>query len=144
MSKATTTVEAFVATDLTVRNAGEHRVVDVSLPHTPSKRNDSGQWEDTGPTTWFTASFWDEHADEILNTIQKGTLVTVTGYPELETYLKNDGTPGGRINLKFPTLAVVVRKPKRGEAAPAQEPWAATPAADTWNTPAGYTDTQPF
>lgn len=145
MSKAAVTIEAFVANELTIRTAGDHRVVDVSLPHTPSRKNDRGEWEDAGPTTWYQATFWDEHADAILNSIEKGSLVTVSGFPELEVYEKRDGTPGGKVLVKFPTLAVVVRKPKRGTTQPrVEEPWATSAPDDVWSTPGNYNDETPF
>lgn len=113
MSKATITVEGFIANDLEVRDAGGHRVVEVSVPHTPSKKNDAGEWEDSGPTTWFSASFWNEHADELLSSVEKGALVVLTGVPELESYAKRDGSPGGKVLVKSPTIARVVRRKAR-------------------------------
>jgi single-strand DNA-binding protein len=151
MSKAAITVEAFVANELSIRTAGQHRVLDVSLPHTPSKKNDRGEWEDAGPTTWYQATFWDGHADIVLGTIQKGSLVTVSGFPEIEVYRKNDGEPGGKVRINFPTLAVVVRKPKAGQSTqPTEEPWATSGPGqtaggdDVWNTPGNYNDETPF
>ncbi|WP_193510455.1 single-stranded DNA-binding protein [Cryobacterium sp. BB736] len=144
MSKATITLEGFVANDIEIRNAGTHRVVELSVPHTPSKKNDAGQWEDTGPTTWFSATFWDEHADAVMDTVQKGSLVHVSGSVELEVYAKRDGTPGGKVKVMFPTVAVVVRRPKRGTTQPA-ESWAPSePAADVWSTPGSFNDETPF
>lgn len=148
MSKANITVEAFVANELSVRIAGDHRVVDVSLPHTPSKKNDQGEWVDAGPTTWYQATFWDGHADVVLQSIEKGSLVIVSGYPEIEVYRKNDGEPGGKVKINFPTLAVVVRRPKAGVKIQApDEPWAqpAPGADDVWSNPGNYVeDPTPF
>jgi single-stranded DNA-binding protein len=124
MSKAALAIEGFVSNDLEVRTAGTHRVVDVSVPHTPSKQVD-GQWvNEDDKTVWFTATFWDAHADAVLDTVQKGSLVALTGSVELEVYAKRDGLPGGKINVTNPVIAVVVRKPKRGAAAPIEHPWA--------------------
>jgi single-stranded DNA-binding protein len=153
MSKAAITVEAFVANELSIRTAGDHRVLDVSLPHTPSKRNEAGEWVDAGPTTWYQATFWDQHADVMLGTIEKGSYVTVTGYPEIEVYTKNDGQPGGKVKINFPTLAVIVRRPKNTTPnPPIEEPWAAagytekpvSESGDVWNTPGSYNDETPF
>lgn len=149
MSTATITVEAFVANELEVRQAGDHRVVDVSLPHTPRKFDKSrNEWVDAGDTVWFQATFWDEHVEPILQAVEKGSLVTVTGTPELEAYAKRDGTPGAKIKLAFPTIAVVVRRPRRGEV-PA-EPWGASSessggsrvgsAVDEWNAGGSLSD----
>lgn len=143
MSSSAITVEGFVSHDLTVRNAGTHRVVDVTVPVTPSRKVD-GQWvEDRDKTVWYEATFWDEHADAVLDSVQKGSLVILSGVPELEVFKRANGDPGAKIKIgTFPALSVVVRKPSRAQQAnqSQSEPWAATapavnPGGDTWNTP---------
>ena len=152
MSKATLTIEGFVAKELEFRDAGQHRVVEIVVPVTPSKKV-NGEWvEEKDKTVWFEATFWDEHADVLSGLVQKGSLVTMTGGVELEVYMKRDQTPGAKVKLSFPTIAVVVRRPKRGEVRPQQtEQWAesapAEPASggDVWNAPAGgFNDETPF
>jgi single-stranded DNA-binding protein len=114
VSEVAISVEGFVANDLTVRQAGSSRVVDVSVPHTPRRKNrDTGEWEDSGETVWFEASFWDGHADSVLDSVQKGSLVSLTGSVKLEAYLKRDGTPGAKAVVTSPTIAVIVRRPSR-------------------------------
>lgn len=137
MSKATLQVEGFIANDLQVRDAGGHRVVEVSVPHTPSKKNDAGEWEDSGPTTWFTATFWNEHADELLSSVEKGSLVILSGMPELETYAKRDGTPGAKVKIMHPTIARVVRRKGRSGAVSEPKP------QETW-APSLNEDSTPF
>jgi single-stranded DNA-binding protein len=153
MSSSAITVEGFVSHDLTVRNAGTHRVVDVTVPVTPSRKVD-GEWvEDRDKTVWYEATFWDEHADAVLDTVQKGSLVILSGVPELEVFKRANGEPGAKIKIgTFPTLSAVVRRPKRGQAAPQRqdEPWAdsapAQPAVDgdVWSTPGAFDDSTPF
>ena len=118
MDKAQITVEGFIANDLEARTAGSHTVVSVSVPVTPSRRDESGNWvHEDEKTVWYEASFWDEHGATVARMAQKGTLVILTGTPELEVYTKRDGTPGAKIVVgKFPMLSVVARRPKRGEA----------------------------
>lgn len=141
MSKAAVSVEGFISNELKVREAGSHRVVDVSVPHTPQKK-EGDQWVDAGETTWFSATFWDEHADAVMDTANKGTLVVLTGFPELEVYKRTDGEPGGKVKIQFPTLSVVVRKPKRGQSIPAQP---VQSSGDVWNTPGTFDDSEvPF
>ncbi|WP_155806831.1 hypothetical protein [Leifsonia xyli] len=42
-------------------------MVNVTVPHTPRKRDDeTGQWVDAGPTVWAAAAFWDEYADAVI------------------------------------------------------------------------------
>jgi len=152
MARATLTIEGFVATELQERAAGTHRVVEVIVPVTPS-RQVNGQWvEEKEGTVWYQATFWDEHVDAVLATVGKGSLVTITGTPKLEVYLKKDQTPGAKITFAFPQIATIVRKPKRGEVRPEQgndEPWAGTPMAantggDVWNTPGNFSEDTPF
>lgn len=145
MAKATINIEGFIATELKVREVTGHRIVDVTVAVTPQKKNQSGGWDDSGDTVWYKAAFWDEHGDAVLDSVEKGSLVTLTGTPKLDLYLK-DGAAAGSISLDFPTIAKVVRRPKKGEypSAPASEPWAAsTPGADVWSTPA-ESDSTPF
>jgi len=153
MSNAAITVEGFVANSPEIRNVTGHRVVDISVPHTPQRKVDGGGWEDSGPTTWYQATFWDEHGDVVLQTVDKSSLVTISGMPQVEAYIRSDGSAGARVIIKNPTMALVVRRPKAG--APAAQPPAGPtgqsdweqPAAggdDVWVTPGNYNDETPF
>lgn len=143
MSNANITVTGFVANDLEVRQAGEHRVVEVSVPHTPRRFDKTrNEWVDAGDTTWFQGTFWDEHGDAVLQSLEKGSLVTLAGEAQLEVYSKRDGTPGGKVKITKPEISVVVRRPKRGEQASAAS--SVTAADDAWATPGTYSDETPF
>lgn len=152
MSKAAITVEGIVSHELTIRTAGSHRVIDITVPVTPSRKVD-GQWvEDREKTVWYEATFWDEHADAVLDTVQKGSLVILSGVPELEVFKRSNGDPGAKIQIgTFPTLSVVVRRPKRTQAGgqSQDEPWAASAPAqpaggDVWSTPTTDDSSVPF
>lgn len=124
MSSAEITVTGFVANDLEVRQAGEHRVVEVSIPHTPRKFDKArNEWVDAGETTWFQGTFWNDHATAVLTSLEKGSLVTMTGTAELEVYSKRDGTPGGKVKVTNPEIAVVVRRPRKGETIQPVDAW---------------------
>lgn len=129
MSKATINIEGFVASDPELRDAQGKSVVNVDVPHTPRKRNQQGDWEDAGPTTWFQATFWEELAPVIAQTVRKGTLVRIEGMPELNVYQKQDGSTGASVRIKGATLSVVARAPREGHSAPASNP-----APDVWAT----------
>lgn len=133
MSRASIAVEGFISNDLTVRQAGNYRVVDVTVPVTPQKQVD-GRWEDAGETEWYKATFWDDHGDAVLQSCQKGSLVTITGGLKTSTYEKN-GTAKVSLEITNPTLAVVVRRPKKGASSP-------VPAQEF--TPPVYDDSTPF
>lgn len=140
MSKATVTVEGFVTKDPELRQAAGKNVVSVDIAHTPRKK-EGNDWVDAGDTIWFQASFWDRDAQPIMDAVKKGTLVTVTGQPELNVYSKNDGTPGVSVRIKFGTLGIIPRETSHSpQSAPqGQQGWAqaapAQPAApDAWGT----------
>ncbi len=137
MSKATATVEGFVANELEVRDVNGHRVVKVSVPHTPRKLDkQTNQWVDAGDTAWFTASFWDDAVDPVVYAVNKGALVTITGQPAPRGYTKQDGTIAVETELKFATIGVIPRadqqaRPAQSAPAPTQEPRTAPGSSTT-------------
>lgn len=131
MSKATTTIEGFVAKDPELGNHQGKAVTNVSVAHTPRRLNkQTNQWEDAGATLWVQASFWEAEAEAIVAEVRKGTLVTITGQPEIRVYQKNDGTTDASLSLKFGTLGVIPRAQQPAQSAPAQTPT----STDTWAT----------
>lgn len=146
MSKVTMTVEGFVAKAPELGNHNGKSVTNVSVPHTPRRKNQqTGQFEDAGETLWVQASFWEKDAEAIVATVGKGTLVTITGQPELNVYTKQDGTTDAQLRLKFGTLGVI---PRASQSAPASaDAWSAPSVADQWAnntiTPGGFGDDQP-
>jgi single-stranded DNA-binding protein len=133
MSKATITVEGFVSKDPELRTANGKPVIAVDIPHTPRKK-DGDQWVDAGETIWFQAGFWERDAQSIADTVRKGTLVTVTGFPELNVYTRQDGTPGVNVRIKGGTLGIIPRQPQRGEGASNTAPASPSPT-EPWNAP---------
>ncbi|KPG86500.1 single-stranded DNA-binding protein [Frigoribacterium sp. RIT-PI-h] len=138
MSKATITVEGLVTKDPEMRQAAGKNVVSVDLAHTPRKK-EGNEWVDAGETIWFQASFWDREAQPIMDSVRKGTLVTVTGQPELNLYQKQDGTPGVSVRIKFGTLGIIPRAASNAQqnAPQGQQGWAQafpvqTAAPDAW------------
>lgn len=128
MSKATLTIEGFVAKDPELGNHNGKSVTSVTVPHTPRRKNQqTGQFEDAGPTLWVQASFWEADAEAVVANVRKGTLVTITGQPELRVYTKQDGTTGAELGLKFGTLGVIPRQ-QTGQGAPQ------TSAAGDWQS----------
>lgn len=147
MSKATLTIEGFIARDPETRDHNGQQVATVTVPHTPRRKNrDTGQFEDAGDTLWVQASFWGDDAAAIIQTARKGELVTITGQPELNVYTKNDGTAAASLRLKFATLGIIPRATKSQPAQQRPQQWAA-PAAqpDAWAPGGvGYDETAPF
>jgi single-stranded DNA-binding protein len=135
MSKATLTIEGFVAKAPELGNHNGKSVTNVSVPHTPRRKNQqTGQYEDAGPTLWVQASFWEADAEAIVATVTKRTLVTITGQPELNVYTKQDGTTDAQLRLRFATLGVIPRQEAQGHAGRPQAP---TTPDEPWSTPGG-------
>ena len=121
MSKATITVEGFVTKDPEIRQAAGKPVVSIDVAHTPRKK-DGDHWVDAGDTIWFQAAFWERDAQPVAEAIVKGTLVTITGMPELNTYTKQDGTTAVTIRIKGATIGVIPRA-SRDQVAGQQTTW---------------------
>ena len=142
MSKATLTIEGFVAKDPELKYHEGRAVTNVTVAHTPRRLDKAkNEWVDAGPTLWVQASFWEQNAESIVATVSKGTLVTITGQPEVRVFTKQDGTAEANLNLKFGTLGVIPRTPAKQAA----EPWS-TPGSqtDAWSTPGSFGDETPF
>lgn len=125
MSKATITVEGFVTKDPEIRQAAGKPVVSIDVAHTPRKK-DGDQWVDAGDTIWFQAAFWDRDAQPVAEAIVKGTLVTITGMPEINAYTKQDGSSGVSIRIKGATIGIIPRAPRENHG---QQGWAQQPSA---------------
>lgn len=153
MSKATVTVEGFVTKDPEMRQVNGKNVIAVDIAHTPRKK-DGDQWVDAGETIWFQASFWDRDAQPIAAAVRKGTLVTVSGQPDLNVYTKNDGTPGVSVRIKFGTLGIIPREPQSASYAPNNTPvgnqtqnagsGAQTGRQSAWGSTGEYTESTRF
>jgi single-strand DNA-binding protein len=142
MSKATLTIEGFVAKDPELKYHEGRPVTNVTVAHTPRRLDKAtNEWVDAGPTLWVQASFWEQNAESIVATVSKGTLVTITGQPEVRVFTKQDGSAEANLNLKFGTLGVIPRTPTKQTA----EPWS-TPGSqtDAWPTPGSFGDDTPF
>lgn len=138
MSKATITVEGMVSKDPELRTAAGKPVITVDVPHTPRKK-DGDQWVDAGDTIWFQAAFWEQDAEAIAATVRKGSIVTVTGFPELNVYKRQDGSPGVTVRIKGGTLGVIPKQAKNGA------PGAVQQQNNAWSTPGGrFDDESPF
>lgn len=147
MSKATLTIEGFVAKDPELGNHNGKSVTNVSVAHTPRRKNQqTGDFEDAGPTLWVQASFWEQDADAVVNSVTKGTLVTITGQPELRVYQKQDGTTDAGLTLKFGTLGVIPRAvaPQPVSSVNNGVPAPAPTQTESWSTPGSFGDDTPF
>jgi single-strand DNA-binding protein len=130
-----------------MREAQGHRVVDVSVPITP-RREVNGRWEDTGEPVWYRASFWDDDADAVLDSVNKGSQVMITGTLKIEPWATGEKS-GVTVRLTRPTLYPAAKRSSRGTSSPRQEapreqaPREQAPAAEPWPTTAPPAEGEP-
>ena len=162
--EVTVTIVGNLADDPELRyTQGGVAVVSVRVGSTPRQLNrQTNAWED-GETVWVRCTAWREVAENVAQTLTKGTRVIVTGRLKAPSaYQTAQGEARASLELEIeeigPSLryatASVSRKPREvGGAGAASSPWdspAAAPAAaanDAWANPgtssAGADDT-PF
>lgn len=156
MSRATTTIEGFLASDGELKYTRDGLAfLGLSIPHTARRRNkQTGDWEDVGNTLWTRVTLWGEDAEAFAEFAVKGTAVIATGTPMLREYQTRDGGTGISFELNFPT---VTHRPRlanhsgrgqgqhNGASQGSQEAWAdsSSQGGDPWAA-AGPIDETPF
>ena len=78
-------------------------VANVTIAVTPRTKNGT-QWDD-GEPMFFRTTAWDQLAENITETLTKGTRVHATGRLTITTYTRNDGTQGISNNITLGTIA---------------------------------------
>lgn len=153
MSKATITVEGFLANDGRTGTTGSgDQYLNLSIGHTPRKKNrDTGQWEDAGETLWVQFTLWRDEAVAFAPHATKGQLVRVEGEPTIRFYDKN-GQAAANVDVKFARASVIPRQAAQDRAGSPQnsspsERATATPGGaqgDAWTTSGSFGDDTPF
>lgn len=116
------------------------------------KDQQTGEWTD-GDTFFIRGTAFKELAENIAETLTKGTEVVVTGRLKTERYETREGEKRSSTammldsigpSLRYATakVAKATRTTGGGYGAPADDPWSSAPAAGTGN--AGYDDEPPF
>lgn len=125
MSSANITIQGFLGAAPEVRYTADGlAVANLSVAHTPRKLDpQTGEWTDAGPTLWVVASVWGAVAETVVDTSQKGDLVTVSGQLSLDEWTDADGVV--RTDLVIRSASYLGTTPRR-KAAP--EKPARTPA----------------
>lgn len=100
-----------------------------------SQRDEAGNWQNT-EQIFVNVALWEGDAEQAAETLQRGDRVLVHGKLFQRQYERTDGTKGWSLDMKFPTVAKVVRGPRPTQqqaARPQQQPPA---QADPWAVPA--------
>ncbi|ACZ29627.1 single-strand binding protein [Xylanimonas cellulosilytica DSM 15894] len=95
-------VSGFLGADAELRfTPGGKPVLNFSIADTPRRKNDSGEWEDAGPTNWWRVALWgaDAEAEAERQRLVKGAKVTVVGTAYLGSFRNREG--GDTPSLEF-------------------------------------------
>lgn len=106
-------------------------VLELNINATRSTQNkNTNQWEDDGEPLWIKAAFWNEEAENLAETLNKGDRITVTGTLIIRGYQKSDGTRGQSLELRYPHfLGIIPKKPLTHPSnAQTNDPWATAPS----------------
>lgn len=77
---------------------GGKPIASFGVAHSTRKRNDDGSWED-GETSFFDVTCWDQLAENVGDSIQKGTRVIVTGRLRQNTWDTPEGEKRSKIEI---------------------------------------------
>ncbi len=104
-----------------------------------SKKNEQGQWEQTGPTLWLDCELWGDEAERVHEKAVKGARLVTFGHLKCETW-DDKQTGEKRFKTKVAVDAVKVLPPRNqqqggiqgGQSRPQQgqqqdDPWGSTP-----------------
>lgn len=79
------------------------------------KDRQTGEWADWGDQLWYSATFWDKRAEELMKMLRRGDMVTVEGTQVLHTYQKQDGTMGTDLEIGYPEWKGLVRRSRQSQ-----------------------------
>ena len=105
-----------------------------------SKKNEHGQWEQTGPTLWLDCELWGEEAERVHEKAVKGARLVTFGHLKCETW-DDKQTGEKRYRTKVAVDAVKVlpprnqqggfqggqSRPQQGYGQPQDDPWGSAP-----------------
>jgi len=115
-------------------------VADFSVADTPRRKNEqTGQFEDAGPTLWQRVQVWGPEAEKAAEEVRKGSLVTVSGRVKADEW-QDKNTGETRKSTTLVADVVYVHPPKeqqgqgggfQGQQRPQQgqqdDPWGSAP-----------------
>ena len=142
MADVTFTGNLTAAPEMKFSNAGK-AFANFTVAENYRKRNQSGEWEDSGTAFWRVTVFGYQ-AEAVADTLDKGMKVVVQGRGELREYTTKEGNQGKSLECVANHVGVVPRAPKNNQGGnnyqqqsqswgqehqqsqPASDPWAAS------------------
>ena len=111
----TLTITGFVAQEPELRFTQSGKaVLNFSVPENHGRKDQNGQWEQTG-TTWRAVALWGDDAEYAAENLHKGDLVQITGREELQEFQRNDGTNGSKLAFNAFQVAKVLKAPRQSQ-----------------------------
>lgn len=107
-----------------LRWTGQQRaVLEVRIHATAAaKDRETGQWRDVGDPLWVSATFWDQEAQSLADTLNQGDRVTVEGTLVIESFQRRDGTSGIGHSLRSPRFLGIIPSRRSAGERPADSP----------------------
>jgi single-strand DNA-binding protein len=91
MNETTVTLQGWLGSDVTVRQAGDVPVAAFRVAATPRRYSrKTGSWEDS-PTQWYSVSAWRGLADNCAGSLRRGDPVVVHGRLTVSVWLNAQG-----------------------------------------------------
>lgn len=112
-------------------------VADVRVAANSRKKDDSGEWVDD-KVVWLTVTAFKKMAENMAESVVKGSLISVTGRLQTEDWETKEGEKRQTYRVLADTVAMslafdaaIVQKAERKAAEPrGEDPWAAPPSSD--------------
>lgn len=83
-------------------------VASFSVAVSSRKKDGNGAWKDDG-TTWYRCTVWDQEAENVTESLVKGTRVIVQGSLKLRQWEAKDGTKGSTLELQVSAVGPELR-----------------------------------
>ena len=129
----TMTIKGRAGADASLRFTPNGRATaDFSVADTPRRKNEqTGQFEDSGPTLWQRVQVWGPEAEKAAEEVRKGSLVTVSGRVKAEEW-QDKQTGETRKSTTLVADVVYVHPPKEQQGGPRVQQNQAQP--DPWGS----------
>lgn len=94
------------------------------------KKDDAGNWVN-GDTTFLNCVIWGEQAEQVVDTVTKGTAVTVRGQLKSRT-VDRDGVKTTYFEVKADSIGYAIKKASKAVVKPVEtiDPWATSSATE--------------
>jgi single-strand DNA-binding protein len=130
------TIVGHIGNDAEVKDLGTTQVINFTLAVQEKVKGEK-------VTTWYKCAYFVNNA-AIAPYLLKGSLIGVTGKPEIEVYQGSDGTPRGNLKCFVREIKIYSSTKERASGTPQQAPTTQQPQNAAATPPAEEPDDLPF